>query len=183
MPILPGMYRIPRLDIHKDGFAAVHAWLILVEGGESRDPDDRGGLTKYGISQKQYPDLDIAALAFEQALALYKRDYWDAHQCARLPKLVGLCLFDAVVQHNPVKAKKLIQQGLNVKADGVIGPKTRAAAEQATVASFLSRHLSYRAMYYVSLAINRPQQKKFLRGWLRRLFLLSNYVTHHEKIS
>ena len=30
------------------------------EGGLCRDPGDPGGLTKFGISQRAYPGLDIA---------------------------------------------------------------------------------------------------------------------------
>ena len=52
--------------------------LILVEGGYNDDPLDRGGKTKYGVSQRAYPDLDIPNLTLADAKAIYKRDYWDA---------------------------------------------------------------------------------------------------------
>ena len=34
--------------------------LMRVEGGYVDDPNDKGGKTKYGISQKSYPNIDIA---------------------------------------------------------------------------------------------------------------------------
>src|SRR5207302_958519 len=46
------------------------------EGGYSFDPNDPGGETKYGISRKAYPGLDVKALTLDQAKAIYKRDYW-----------------------------------------------------------------------------------------------------------
>ncbi len=46
------------------------------EGAFCDQPADRGGKTNYGISQRQYPDLDIANLTEEQAIAIYRRDYW-----------------------------------------------------------------------------------------------------------
>jgi lysozyme family protein len=46
------------------------------EGAFSDQAADRGGKTMYGISQRQYPDLDIANLTEEQAREIYRRDYW-----------------------------------------------------------------------------------------------------------
>ncbi len=49
---------------------------LIHEGGSrvTDDPDDRGGLTRYGISQRSYPDLDIRNLTEDQAKEVYKRD-------------------------------------------------------------------------------------------------------------
>ena len=43
------------------------------EGGEkiTKDPSDPGGTTKYGISQRAFPDLDIEALNEQQAKQIY----------------------------------------------------------------------------------------------------------------
>ena len=41
--------------------------ILRHEGGYVDDPVDRGGETKYGISKRSYPDLDIANLTLEQA--------------------------------------------------------------------------------------------------------------------
>ena len=49
---------------------------------DSRDP---GGETKFGISKRAHPDLDIANLTRDQAGAVYRRDYWDRLRCFDLP--------------------------------------------------------------------------------------------------
>ena len=52
----------------------VHKW----EGGEkyTNDSQDPGGETKYGISKRAYPDVDIKSLTKTEAEKLYLNDYW-----------------------------------------------------------------------------------------------------------
>ena len=50
--------------------------LMAHEGGYANDPRDPGGETKYGISKRAYPAVDIRNLTLEAAKAIYKRDYW-----------------------------------------------------------------------------------------------------------
>lgn len=38
--------------------------------------NDKGGLTKFGISQASHPTLDIASLTVEQAIPIYSGEYW-----------------------------------------------------------------------------------------------------------
>ena len=47
------------------------------EGGYVNDPKDPGGETKYGISKRAHPDVDIKNLSREKACAIYKKHYWD----------------------------------------------------------------------------------------------------------
>ena len=46
------------------------------EGGYVNDPLDLGGETKYGISKRSYPHLDIKNLTLDQAKQIYFRDFW-----------------------------------------------------------------------------------------------------------
>ena len=69
--------------------------LIAHEGGYVNDARDPGGETKYGISKRAYPQVDIKALTLDAAKEIYKRDYWDAMGIDQLPP--GLQDFDAFV--------------------------------------------------------------------------------------
>lgn len=60
------------------------AFVLSVEGGLVNNPADPGGLTKYGISQRSYPDLDIRNLSIEDAKEIYFRDYWTPAGCYSL---------------------------------------------------------------------------------------------------
>ena len=50
--------------------------VIKHEGGYVNDPSDPGGETKYGISKKAYPKVDIKNLTLDDAIEIYKDDYW-----------------------------------------------------------------------------------------------------------
>lgn len=51
--------------------------ILRSEGGYVNDPNDKGGETKYGISKRSYPNVDIKNLTLAGAKAIYKRDFWD----------------------------------------------------------------------------------------------------------
>lgn len=140
------------------------------EGVLSDDASDRGGLTKYGISQKAYPDLDIRALTEEGAITLYRRDYWDRNRCDAMPWAPALATFDAGVNQGVRTAAVLLQRALGMAPDGIIGPVTLAAVRHAETNDLLADYLSRRARRYAALARLVPDQRKFLRGWMKRLF-------------
>jgi lysozyme family protein len=61
----------------KSEFNGAFEILIGHEGGYVDHPDDPGGETKYGISKRSYPEVNIAALTLDKAKAIYREDYWD----------------------------------------------------------------------------------------------------------
>lgn len=141
-------------------------FVLLHEGGLVEDA--RGGLTNHGISQRAYPDLDIAGLTREQAVSIYRADYWQAARCDLLPAPLDFALFDGAVQHGVQAATRLLQRALRVDPDGILGPVTHAAASTAPVRPVLSDYLARRGMLYAELA-----EPTLLRGWLTRLFDLA----------
>ncbi len=162
-------------------------WLVGVEGGFSADPDDPGNWsggelrgTRYGISAARYPDLDIASMTLEQAKVLYRRDYWGRYRCGELPAPLGVALFDAVVQHSPRQAIRLLQDAVGAATDGLLGPATLAAANDA------DRHLAARLFlrnrlgYYHRIMVRRRSLEKFLRGWFDRVLRLEAFLIHHQ---
>ena len=48
--------------------------IIGVEGGYVNNPNDKGGETKYGISKRAYPNLDIKNLTLKKAEEIYYND-------------------------------------------------------------------------------------------------------------
>lgn len=139
-----------------------------VEGGATitNDPDDPGGLTKWGISQRAHPDVDIAHLTLDLARELYRREYWDRCQCDEFPRPIAFALFDAAVNQGPDKAIRLLQRALRVESDGIIGPDTISAAGNVISDDILIEFLSHRALAY------SDGLQKYRRGWFVRLFRL-----------
>lgn len=147
-------------------FDAAVAFVLRWEGGYSSDPQDAGGETHWGISKRAYPALDIAALTREEAIALYRQDYWDAARCEDLPAQVALLVFDGAVNQGLGAAVWMLQEELGVLArDGVIGPITLQVAGA-------RNHDDLALAYCARRAVAYAQAKTFPRhglGWMRRL--------------
>ena len=98
---------------------------LAQEGGYVHDPADPGGETKFGISKRAYPDVEIAQLTRADAAAIYHRDYWMPLRGDDLPPLTALVLFDWAVHSGVQMVTHALQKqvgGLTV--DGVAGPLT-----------------------------------------------------------
>jgi lysozyme family protein len=59
------------------GFERALAFTLRWEGGLSQDPDDPGGTTKYGISARAHPEVDVRNLTLEDAKEIYRKEYWE----------------------------------------------------------------------------------------------------------
>ncbi|MDQ7097402.1 MULTISPECIES: glycosyl hydrolase 108 family protein [unclassified Serratia (in: enterobacteria)] len=172
-------------------FTHAVAFVLGKEGGYVNDPADKGGETKYGISDKRdgvadgmtdingdgKPDTRIKDLTIEQASQIYFRDYWYPAYCPDWPDGISLLVFDAAVQHGVKKSIFLLQEavGFSGKAvDGIIGKNTRSAVLTADPEWLLARFLVYRARYYADIIKSNPSQGKYLNGWFNRLDDVAN---------
>ena len=144
--------------------------VIEREGGYVNDPDDPGGETKYGISKKAYPNVDIENLTVDDAVELYKDDYWLPAKIERLPDKLQGQYFDMVVNQGIAKSSKILQRACNgknkdkIKVDGKVGPNTI----KATARLESDRLRAYRIMEYARLALTRPELEKYYYGWVKR---------------
>jgi len=141
------------------------------EGGERlvNDPDDPGGLTKWGISKKAHPDEDIANLTLDDAIRIYLDDYWKPSRASDLPYHLQDLYFDMVVNMGQHKGVKVLQEACNHKksklvVDGRIGPNTLRAAQSLEK----DRLKAFRVMHYVKLCIANKRLMKYYYGWFRR---------------
>jgi lysozyme family protein len=136
------------------------------EGGFSNDPDDHGGITKFGISKKSFPDEDIANLTLERAKQIYKYAYWDKMHCDEIiSQPLADKIFDLGVNLGCGRIVKIIQRLLDLVVDGIIGIKTIGAINNQDASSLLSDIREKVKDYYASL-----DQPKFIHGWLNRLY-------------
>ena len=147
-------------------------WLERVfgfEGGYSNDPKDPGGETKYGISKRAYPKVDIAALTRERAAEIYAKDY--AKPFLRLHPALGYQMFDFSINVGVNKATKILQLILDVTVDGKLGPKTLAAIVDARLVA--ERLLAERLEYYTGLR----GWERYGKGWARRVAENLSYLS------
>ena len=144
--------------------------LIGHEGGYVNDPNDRGGETKYGISKRSYPNLDIKNLTLEQAKEIYYNDFYLKYKIERLPEHIRKITFDMCVNFGARGAVKVLQEACNYKGknnlvvDGMIGPNTINACKNVSVELIRA----YRMLRFTDIVRKRPQNKKFWFGWYRR---------------
>ena len=148
---------------------------LAFEGGYVNDPDDPGGETKYGISARTYPEIDIKSLTRERAGEIYYQDYWMRFGYGRLANPdVAARAFDLAVNLGPHRSHVLLQEAVNRTApaqldvDGVLGPGTIEAVNGHPLPTHLAAELKLGAIgFYAELAVKKGMQK-YLAGWIRR---------------
>jgi len=142
---------------------------IRKEGGYVNDPVDRGGETKYGISKRSWPDVDIANLTIWQAFAIYRKWYANPLRIAEInnPR-IGWKIFDVGVNAGLSRAVKLTQGVVGTDVDGIIGRQTIAAINETDEATFFMHFISALESFYVDIVERNPGQERFLRQWLKR---------------
>jgi lysozyme family protein len=161
------------------------------EGGYSSHPADRGGATRWGITEAVARAHgyrgEMRTFPREEAVALYKRIYWIRPGFDRIGDLapdIAAELFDTGVNMGPGVAVSFLHRALNALNRGAsdyadIVPGVRI--DEATVAA-LSTFLAKRAPHgeavllkalealqgerYLDLAERRPASEAFLYGWL-----------------
>jgi lysozyme family protein len=165
--------------------------VIEREGGYVDHPADRGGPTRWGITEavarrQGYMD-DMRALPQSDAAAIYKRLYWAAPAFDKVSEIapnLAAELFDTGINMGTGTATGFLQRALNalnreardygdLTVDRRIGPATLLALN-----AFLKKRGSggedvllkaveaLQGAHYVRLAETRPSQEAFLYGWL-----------------
>lgn len=165
------------------------------EGGYVNDPDDPGGATNWGVTihtmRRLGLDLDrdgritpqdVRELTREQAVDIFIRHYFEKPGIRGLPECLHDSVFDMYVNAG-ANAVKILQQllcemGCPTGTDGVIGPKTCAAAHAAHAKApdhLADAYAIARRNYYFRLADKRPASRKYARtraggkgGWIKR---------------
>lgn len=148
-------------------FEQAMKFVLKYEGGYNHVPGDAGGETNYGISDRGDGVVDgrskygtpIKDLTLEEALSVYRIDYWDAYNLDSQPLPLCVAMMDAYVQHRPSVVRKLIDAG------------------QGSWKEFNAA----RRLFYLRLIDKNPSQIKFKRGWMNRMNDLDKYCTILEE--
>lgn len=172
--------------------------VLAHEGGYVNHPDDPGGETYCGISRKNHPEwlgwsvVDSCAnkKVFPQEIGdavagFYKENYWKKIYGDAFPQKIAEELFDCAVNCGTSKAVKMFQESLNLfnrdeqshpllVVDGVLGAATIEAYAEVSMGVTESDIVVclkvLRVEHYINICRNKPSQRVFLRGWLKRVF-------------
>ena len=162
--------------------------VLRLEGANYTDlSQDKGGSTKFGITQNyDYedavklklipPGTQIKNITQEQAIAIYKKLYWDA--CPNLNNIsnqkVANKLFSSMVNIGIDMAVYLLQEtldefiGCRLKLDGDFGTRTINAVNDNISMIVLNFYKQTLCKYYEHLVERNPKDEVFLKGWLNR---------------
>jgi lysozyme family protein len=169
--------------------------IVSREGGFVDDPDDPGGMTKYGVTLETLRRLgldltgdgatdgaDLRHLSRAEAVDIYMEHYFRRPGLGALPEVLQPSVFDMQVNAG-ANAVKILQRlctemGFPCVEDGAIGPATIRAAQLAFDAAPSLLADAYgiaRRNYYYALADARPASRKYARrrdggkgGWITR---------------
>ncbi len=161
------------------------------EGGYSNHPADKGGATRWGVTEAVARAHgwrgDMRHYPREEAAAVYRRIYWlrpGFDRVAEHAPRVAAELFDTGVNMGPAVAAGFLQRALNalnrgagdypdVPVDRRIGDRTIAALRgfiarrgASGEAVLLKAIEALQGERYLRLAEERPANEAFLYGWL-----------------
>lgn len=135
--------------------------VLKSEGGYTNDPNDAGGPTNYGITLADYRKYidktgtadDVRRMSLDQAKTIYKKRYWDAVDADNLPSGVDYSVFDYGVNSGVSRALRIYNQFKSEKDSSKL----------------INQINDERLHFLQGLAISKPQNQKFLRGWTSRV--------------
>jgi len=140
--------------------------VLIHEGGYVNDPTDAGGETKYGISKRAYPDVNIKDLTKEDAKKIYEQDYWLKSYADKLPPDVRYIHFDTAINMGINRASKLLQESIGgIAVDGIIGNQTLSNATKTSI----YKYALYRLAFYNRIIGKKNNQVKYINGWTNRV--------------
>lgn len=165
--------------------------LLGIEGGYVNDPNDSGGATKYGITERVARANgyrgDMRALSEPEARMIAKNQYWDTLSLDALSAMsaaIARELFDTGYNMGVGTAGNYLQRALNAFnkrgqdypdsiVDNVIGPMTLAALRaylakrgKAGEAVLLRALNALQGERYISLSQARQKDEDYVYGWL-----------------
>jgi hypothetical protein len=156
---IPETPKIVALNPFSDKFNKLVQFIFNREGRYyENNPADPGGETKWGISKKRYPNLDIKNLTEEKIKELYYKDYWLPLNCENYETKLALAIFDCGVNQGVGMAKQIL---------------TELHPAILTVETYLLKRLRH----YFNLCVAKPNLKVFLIDWTLRIIKCSEFIT------
>lgn len=149
--------------------------LLVLEGGFVDHPADRGGPTKFGISQASYPMVAIARLTRDDATQIFHRDFWTKLKLDHiLDEQLASAVFDMGVNAGIGTAANLLQRAVNatgraLSVDGHIGPSTIAVVNASRPEHLRAAFRRACRHYYEDIVTANPSQRVFFKGWMNRI--------------
>lgn len=149
--------------------------------GYVHDPLDAGGETKYGVAKNANPDLNIKTMTWAEAKEVYYKRYWLAGSCDKMPSRLAVLHFDGCVNHGVKNANMFLQRAVGTVPDGQVGPATLTKVGLTNELAACATICDIREQFYRNIVARKPNQVRFLNGWLRRINEMRTFVLDTKK--
>lgn len=151
-------------------------FILKWEGGFVNDPNDSGGATNKGVTLATFRRYkgesatvdDLKAITDEEWTNIYKTMYWDKFKADEIKSQTVANLCVDWFWMSGTKAIKYVQRLVGATEDGIVGKQTLARLNAKGDGLVLPIY-NYRKDFYHRIVASRPNQKRFLRGWINRL--------------
>lgn len=156
-------------------FEQAVALTLDYEGEQSNHPDDPGGLTRFGVSQRWHPKVDVAKLTRAEAIEILEQCYWFPLRGDLLPWPLAAAVFDHGVNSGVAPAAQALQRAVGADPDGAIGPLTRGAIDAVWARPDGPRPLLADVFRRRIRELADEGKPVFMAGWMARVADLSLY--------
>jgi len=166
-------------------FEASLPFVLRWEGGFVDHPNDPGGRTNKGVTQRVYdawrkrqglPVRDVKRLDDTELHRIYESGYLIPPHCDRLARQLDLVHFDTAVNMGPGRAVRFLQKAAGCGVDGDFGSQTEKAVQACRPGDLIASYCATREAYYRELVRRNASLGVFLKGWLNRLNALRHEV-------
>lgn len=140
------------------------AFTLKWEGGKVDDPQDPGGRTAYGVTQKTYNEYlkskglgakDVWNISDEEKYEIYSKGYWVAAGCDKLEDhRLAISVFDFAVNGGVSRSLKYL----------ALSPNGYDQFNQNRIGC------------YNKLVEKNPKLSKYIKGWTNRVNALTEYI-------
>ena len=159
-----------------DKIEAIIGEILLREGGYVDHPADRGGPTKYGVTQVSLSDWlhrpatvdDVRSLSEDEARTIYRDRYIVEPGFAGLPPAIQGLVVDCAVNHGVGRTVRWLRECLGISPDGKMGTETDMAMLSLPVPTTYRKLLAKRIRFYGRIVTDNPKQAAFAAGWANR---------------
>mgnify|MGYP001616203336 CR=1 FL=1 len=142
------------------------------EGGAkvTNDPADPGWRTQWGISERSNPEAWKDGVVTEaEARAIYERKYVHGPGFSKVVDVALMAqLVDYGVNSGPAIAIQKVQEILHLDVDGILGPLSLKAINEADARSLNNKLVAARVRMIARIVQKRPEQLKYLYGLVDR---------------
>lgn len=151
-------------------------------------PSDRGGPTKWGITQKSWSAYigrpatieDVKAITEQQARDFYYTEFIVKPNFVLIEDdFLQEFVVDSAVNHGVFRASSWLQEAVGAKVDGRVGPKTLELLHSLNPTAVVLLLIGVRGRFYAKIASDQlPADPDLpnLRGWINRLMWFTDQL-------